>query len=347
MLSEYRNVFHFLGLKKMIANARDFKEARASIRGYGLTSVYWALLEVGFIEQLEQSEEISPTEFSREFGVDESLLESFVRYLVRLKHLRVEKSGGVSFTRCGKRHWDRVKGVMNIFCAYEPYFNQLEPLLKKERLLKDIIRRDQRVAVGFRETGASFTFDIIEQIMRELEVTGIVELGCGNIDLSLFISRRRPELSFLGIDYDERFLAEARQTIEQEKLSGRVQLLDCDIFELTAESHDFSPYNLVTAVDLFHGYFFKGRERVVSLFRTLRTTFPDKNFLISEMCLADEAKMKNIAYPMVEHELFHDLTGQKTFKAGELEGLLEEAGFSIRQIWPVRNLGARLFILFE
>ena len=57
--------------------------------------------------------------------------------------------------------------------------------------------------------------------------------------------------------------------------------------------------------------------------------------------------MARIAYPMPEHELFHSLTGQKTFAAGELESLLEEAGFTILETWPVRNLAARLFILFE
>lgn len=102
-----------------------------------------------------------------------------------------------------------------------------------------------------------------------------------------------------------------------------------------------------TAVDLFHGYYYEGRERLLDLFRVLRAAFPEQQFLVSEMCLADDKAMSRIAYPMVEHELFHGLTGQRTFREGELEALLEEAGFAIRKRWAMRNLAARIFLPFE
>ena len=65
------------------------------------------------------------------------------------------------------------------------------------------------------------------------------------------------------------------------------------------------------------------------------------------MCRADEDRMKGIAYPMVEHELFHSMTDQRTFAEGELETLLAETGFTMLERWPVRNLAARVFLLFE
>ncbi|MGI9537139.1 MAG: hypothetical protein ACR2PB_08705, partial [Desulfocapsaceae bacterium] len=125
------------------------------------------------------------------------------------------------------------------------------------------------------------------------------------------------------------------------------ELLNHDLFDLAGVNKDFSAYQLVTAIDLFHSYYFEGRERLLSLFRVLRSVFPDQQFLVSEMCLADEKSMPRIAYPMIEHEFFHGLTGQRTFREGELEALLTEAGFTVRECWSMRNLGARIFLHFD
>ena len=346
MTAEILFALRYQNPAKILQNVRAMKSAREPLRGYVTTNCVWALLDVGLIDRLEQEGAIDIERFCDERGFDPMIMREICLYLSRLRYLVLDGQR-VTLTRKGRRFWNDTQGVLSIFFAYEEFFGSLRRLLRKEVDLSDIERRNQYVARGFRETGPRLTFDVMGKLIGPIGVEGVVELGCGNIDLSSFLARSHEGMRFLGIDWDEAFLEQARRTIREQRLSVRVELLAQDIFGLSASQHDFSPYQLVTAIDLFHGYFFEGRQKLLDLFATLKQTFAGKSFLISEVCLPDEDKMHRLSYPHVEHELFHALSGQKTFKEGELEGLLQESGFKNVQTWSVRNLGARIFLQFD
>ncbi len=347
MIQELRAALEALGPSVAVENMRRMRRARPEIRGYVTTTVTWALESVGFFDELERDGSLDLAAFGSKHSLDPELLGSACRYLARIGHLS-EEAGRVRFTASGRAHWDAVNGVLRIFSAYEPFFGNLRGLLTGQVSRDSLRRDDDAVAMGFRQTGASFTFAAMGNIIeREGGPSSLVELGCGNIDLSLYLCRRFPALRCLGIDWDDRYLGAAKATIESEGLSDRVTVLKHDLFALDPSVHDFSPYRLVTAIDLFHGYYYEGRERLLDLLRAIRRAFPTQRFLFSDMCLADEERMRSIAYPVVEHELFHSLTGQRTFARGELEDFLAEAGFTLVKEWPLRNLAARLFLLLE
>ena len=329
--------------KTILQNIRAMRAARAPIRGFVTTTCFWTLLDVGLIDRLDQDSEVDIERVSEEQDFDPMVLEEVCSYLARLGYLVLD-GNRVALTRKGRRFWGDTQGVMSIFFAYEEFFRNLPQLLRREINLKDIKRRDQYVARGFRETGPRLTFDVLGKLIAPMGVDGVIELGCGNIDLSSFLAQSNKDMRFLGIDWDKTFLEQARQTIQEQRLDGRVELLEQDIFALNASRHDFSTYQLVAAVDLFHGYFFEGRQKLLDLLAMLKQTFAGKRFLISEVCLPDEDKMNRLSYPHVEHELFHALTGQKTFKEGQLEALFQDSGFMNIQTWSVRNLGARIFL---
>lgn len=346
MIQEFLFLIQSLGLKKNFKNVAAMMKARSAIRGYLLTTCLWSLNDIGLTDELLKKDIVNRDEFSNTRKIDPVILGYLIQYLVRLGFI-AEDGRNIKFSRKGKEYWEETNGVFNIFSAYQPFFKNLTGLLKKETSLGMLKRDDLSVALGFRETGARFTFAILEKLIQELHPRGIVELGCGNLDLSLFIAKEHPEINFLGIDYDDRFLNQASETLKTHHFNGHMKLLKRDIFDLSPKDFDFSAFDLVTAIDLFHGYYFNGSEKLKNLFSALRKTFPGKQFLISEVCLPDENRMKALSYPHVEHELFHNLTGQKTFKQGELESLLEECGFKIKKSWSARNLAARTFLLFE
>ena len=346
MLGELRTLLNLLGPRNLVRNAHRMQRARSAIRGYVTTSAYWSLMNVGFLDELISRQNVELEDFCRAHELDQTLLGELCTYLIRIGHFSGTRDR-VSMTRSGKRFWRDVNGVFNIFCAYQPFFRDLELFLRGEANLASRQRIDERVALGFRETGANFTFAAMANLLQRINGSSIIELGCGNIDLSRFVCQRAPHVQCLGIDNDQRFLSAARETITREGLSDRVALLESDLFELTPEMYNFSPYDVVTAIDLFHGYYYEGRDRLLDLFRAIRETFSGQRFLVSEMCLPDPVRMRKIAYPIVEHELFHALTGQRTFAEGELEDLLEQAGFTILKRWSARNLAARVFLLFE
>ncbi len=346
MLDEIKLGIRFVGLGRLLRNASAFRQANGELRGYATTICIWTLIRVGWLDEIEQKGHVATDAFCAANGFDHEMLANVLRYLRRRGFL-VERSGMVRFTRRGRKHWKAVTTTFAIFSAYQPFFKNLEKLVRGEVLRGDLHRIDESVAVGFRMAGTAFTFRILNRLITELAPHGIVELGCGSIDLSQYMAARHPQMRFLGIDYDRRFLDEATQTIERFGWGARVRLLEHDLFELAASDADFSAYSLVTAIDLFHSYYYESRERLLDLLRVLRAVFPAQQFLVSEMCLADEKTMARIAYPMVEHELFHGLTGQRTFREGELEALLTEAGFTVRERWSMRNFAARLFLLLD
>jgi Methyltransferase domain len=346
MISELAFLFKYQGPKQVLGNIRAIKKARSPIRGYVTITCFWTLLETGFMDELLNKRSVSIDVFCERHNFDPDILRSICRYLARTGYFEAHAERA-KFTASGKRFWNDTSGVINIFCAYESFFKNLPRMLRKELSRQELNRHDDLVAFGFRETGPRLTFDIIGKLISGLNVERLVELGCGNIDLSLYLARTHPQMHFLGIDWDDRYLDQAQNTIKSNQLSERVKTLRCDLFQLTPAAYDFSQYQLVTAIDLFHGYFFDGKEKLLDLFARLRETFPGKPFIISEVCLPDEKRMKKLSYPHAEHELFHDLTFQKSFKSGELEKLLREAGFTVKNSWSLRNLGARIFIHFE
>jgi len=346
MKSEIRTLLELLGPGRLIGNARSMSQARQPIRGYVTTVVYWALMKYGLPQALMPGPAVSLKKFCEDNHLDAEIMDLLCQYLVRLGHMR-QTGTDCAFTSQGRKFWEDSHGVLNIFSAYQPFFQSLESVLRKEDSLESHQRLDERVALGFRETGAKFTFAALARLLNRYRVTSLIELGCGNIDFSLHLCRELPELRCLGIDFDERFLTEARDTISTSGLSDRVDVLECDLFEIASSSQDFSGYEAVVAIDLFHGYFFEGRDRLLTLLKALRQALAGKRFFVSEMCLADEQRMRKISYPMIEHELFHGLTRQKTFAAGELQGLIQEAGFTLVEEMSARNLAARQFLVFD
>ncbi len=346
MLDEVKLAIRLVGFGRLLKNASAFKQARAAIRGYATTICYWTLMRIGWLDEIEQKGHVTTDTFCAARGFDQEMLANVVRYLRRRGHLQ-EHKGTVRFTRQGRKYLQAVTTTFEIFSAYQPFFQNLEKLVRGEVRRDDLHRLDESVAAGFRRAGETFTFRIMEQLIAAQAPSGMVELGCGGMDLGQYMAKRHHEMCFLGIDHDRRFLDEATRTIERFGWGDRVELLDHDLFDLAAANHDFSRYSLISAIDLFHSYYYESRERLLELFRVLRSVFPAQQFLVSEMCLADEKAMARIAYPMVEHELFHGLTGQRTFMEGELEALLTEAGFTVRERWSMRNFAARIFLLFD
>lgn len=346
MIAEVKLGIRFIGISGLVKNAAAFKQARSSIRGYTTTICYWTLMRVGWLDELEQKGHVATDAFCESNGLDRDMLSHALHYLRRRGHLE-ERNGALRFTRQGGKYWRAVSTTFEIFSAYQPFFANLEKMVRGEVRRHDLHRLNESVAAGFRKSGAAFTFRIMEQLIAEIAPSAMVELGCGNIDLSCYIGQRHPQMRFLGIDNDRHFLDQAAETVASRGWGDRVKLLEHDLFDLADAKDDFSAYSLVTAVDLFHSYYYESRERLLDLFRVLRAVFPEQQFLVSEMCLADDKAMSRIAYPMVEHELFHGLTGQRTFREGELEALLAEADFVVRKRWSMRNLAARVFLLFD
>jgi trans-aconitate methyltransferase len=331
--------------REILGNARAMRKARGPLRGYVTTLCFWALMEAGMLDALAGGEGLSCKEFAEARRLNPEILDDIVRYLHRMRYLKMD-GDRASFSKKGRKFWSDVQGVFRLFYAYEPLFSSLGAQLRGEAAFqKDLFRHEAEVAQGFAELARHFMFPILQRIIAREGFHSLVDLGCAEIELSSYLCEHDAAMRCLGIDSSPEVLADAQRKIERMKLGARVHVLWADIFELDRVKEDFSEYELVTAVDLFHGYFLEGEERLLSLFQKMRKVFPQQRFLFSEICLPTHSAMRRVAYPYTEHELFHDLTRQKSFAAGQLEGLLKRSGYQIDKQWNYNQIAGRICLL--
>jgi ubiquinone/menaquinone biosynthesis C-methylase UbiE len=334
----------FFSWRELLSNVRALKRARAPLRGYVTTVCFWALMEIGFLDPLAEGA-VSRKEFAESRRLNEEILFFVCRYLQRSRYLDM-KGDSVAWTPKGLRFWREAFGVFHLFHAYEPLFSSLAIQLRNQAAFgKDLFRREEEVAAGFAELGKSFLFKIMLGIIQREGFRRVVDLGCAEVELSSFLCERNPEIRCLGIDHSPEMIEGAREKIGRLGLGSQIDLVLADMFEIEKAGRDFSDYDVVTAIDLFHGYFWEGEEKLFRLFEKLGRFFRRQHFLISEICLPPMKAMAKIAYPYVEHELFHDLTRQRSFQAGELESLLARSGFVIQKKWNFDKIAARICLL--
>ncbi len=345
MIFQTLTLKRFFSWGELLSNLRMMRRARSPLRGYVTTLSFWALIDIGLLDLLSKSSEISLQEFAKNRQLNENILFYICRYLHRAGYLKIQ-GDRLSLTQSGRRFWNDVFGVFHLFSAYEPLFSSLSrQLMNQASFGKNLYRREDEVALGFSVLGRNFLFKIMARIVEKEGFRSIVDLGCAEAELSRFLCEGDPQMSCLGIDYSAEMIEKGNKRIEDADLKTRVRLMQADMFEIDRLTHDFSSYELVTAIDLFHGYFWEGEEKLLNLFQKLRRVFSRQRFLISEICLPPEKCMKKIAYPYMEHEFFHDLTHQKSFAPGELESLLERAGFRIRKKWNLNKIAGRICLL--
>lgn len=321
------------------------KKARSPLRGYVTTICFWALMNEGLLNELESGTSISLNQFADKQQLNEKILFYICQYLHRIGYLSLNNDR-IKLTSKGLSFWRDVYGVFHLFSAYEPLFSSLSAQLhNKVTFGNNLLRREDEVALGFAELGHAFLFKLMACIIEKEGFHSIVDLGCAEVELSAFLCQRGPQYRCLGIDHSPAVIAKAKQRISRMDLDDRIQVIQGDIFEIDKLRYDFSPYQLVTAIDLFHAYFPEGEEKLIELFKKLRMVFSRHSFLFSEICLPPHKQMKRIAYPYAEHELFHDLTWQKSFARDELVSLLERAGFQIKKQWNFNKLAGRICLL--
>jgi ubiquinone/menaquinone biosynthesis C-methylase UbiE len=337
----------FFPLRELLSNASSMKKARSPIRGYLTTLCFWALMDIGLLDHLSKGSKISYREFAQSHQLNPNILLYICRYLSRNNYLKIHQDK-ITLSSKGHKFWHDVYGVFHLFYAYEPLFTSLSLQLKNESSFgKELSRRENEVAIGFAELGKSFMFKLMQGIIEEHKFKKIVELGCAQAELSIFLCEKNTEIECLGIDYSPEVIESAQKRVENLNLNSRIKLILADIFQIDKVTDDFSSYDLVTAIDLFHGYFWEGPENLISLFKKLKRSFPQSQFLISEICLPPHRQMRKIAYPYAEHEFFHDLSHQKSFASKELENLLQQAGFKIQKKWMMNKIAGRICLLLQ
>jgi SAM-dependent methyltransferase len=160
----------------------------------------------------------------------------------------------------------------------------------------------------------------------------VLDLGCGDLALALFLTERLPGVQVVGVDIDPDMVAYSRRLLEaRPEAAARIAIHQGDLRELDPliAAGALEGVDCVTAVDTFHEYLSGGEHQVTDALRRLAGQFPAALFVIGEFCNQPREQLRRRPTAFLEHHLFHDLTGQQIGDAEQWRRIFRDAGLAI------------------
>jgi len=337
-------LIRLLGPRRLLALRRNYRLTLPALRGYVITTVFWSLLEEGFMDRLKDGGRLSPGAYAGERGLDRGVLQSLCVYLEGAGLLALEGDECL-LTPPGLAMLAEPRGIYELVRGYRPLFDGLGDLLAgKIKYGVDIAKEGEWVARGTGRLGSQLPFPIIAEVVRRRGYGRILDLKCNDGALLVMLAERGARRGF-GIDDDPAAIKCALSAVSAAGMGGRIDAWEGDLFDVGGLSERCGDIDLIIAFDVFHEHLCGGPGKIVKLIGKLGVSFPGAHLLIAEFCRLPEEKVSNASKPFLEHELIHGLTGQKVLSESEWEELIAATPYSIIEKRVFGLIGHGYFLL--
>lgn len=334
--------FGFFRLARM---KRHHDKSLPVIRGYTTCCCFWALLNEGFLDTLHAKRSISLTQYARRRNLNLEILRHICEYLDVLKLLRLEGDRCFLEARC-EVFLKEPRGTFDLLFGYEPVFYNLGALLTNgKRYGKEVFRRGDFVAKGSGELGAQLPFPMMVGFAKKYGIRKVLDLGCGDLEFLFALCREMPQITCRGIDNSKDAVDYARQLLKDSEYASRIEVFHCDMFDFDRIKEIAEDIDGITAVDVFHEYLGEGTEKVERFLGRLREEFKDAVIIVGEFCRQLHEKLKKNPTGFLEHDLYHNLTGQVIIKAEDWISLFKSSGYEIIEKRVIDLVGHGYFVL--
>jgi len=329
-MSEIVDLLRILGFRNALRMNRNYAQAQPVVRGYVATRVLWSLMTCGLADCLLAEPSVDVEAFAAEKGLNRHVLTSLLSYLDGISLVRVE-DGRASLLERGRNFLDHTRGLFELTYAYEPLFVRLDDLLAgRAEYPGDVNRRIEYVGRGSGMLCRDLPYPVMADIIARHGRRRVLDLGCGDLALLIFLCERLPDLTAVGVDIDPSMVAYSRRLLADSPLASRITVIEGDLRSLDAPLADGQlDVDCVTAVDTFHEYLWSGDDEVPPILAKLRRQFPEALFVIGEFCNQPHEQLRKRPTAFLEHHLFHDLTNQRIGEADLWRRLFSDAGFTI------------------
>lgn len=208
----------------------------------------------------------------------------------------------------------RIRIVKEIFSTVTGKYDFLNRLLS--------LRRD----VAWRKFAA--------KKMRFFQTQRYLDVACGTGDLSIAAARMHPRISVTGLDFVPEMVAAAKDKVQKENLSGRIQIVEGDALHLPFEDNRFDVAGIAFGIRNIP-------DRARALSEMLRVVVPGGQVMILEMTFVRNRFLKWIYYVYLNFllpafaKIFSKNPAAYTYLAdsimnfpspGQFAKMLEEAG---------------------
>lgn len=256
---------------------QDRWQAFDLVEAFHLSQAVNALHDLGVLAALTKP--CDTGKLATRYNVDENLLRGVLDYVAARTSL-LKRTGNGRFVLT--RNYDvAARFFLDLYLgAYGANAVTLQKLLHNPGRAPSTVDR-VRHARAFAHVDQT-TLGALPDIVRQLGFTNLLDLGCGNGELLLELSRQDRDFIGFGIDINPAMLKLARSRAGAARLGRRVQFIegDCRHLRSAIPVAIRSQISSVTACNFLNEFFGQGAARVVQWLKELRRIFPARPLLI-------------------------------------------------------------------
>ena len=327
MVELYKAV-RLMGIPHMLQLRRGYKVGfDEMLRGYFSTHAMFALLNVGFIDELINNASVNPTDFARRGDLDEKALEATCRAFCELSLLE-ELNGGYTLSAKGRDVVQVMRGWLELTYGYDELFVNLEDVLRKKKVYaQDFYRRSDFVAKGSGEMEDVLFFPLANQILMEGRYLKVMDLGCGDGTFLRKLCRASPAVTCYGIDLAPEAIEDGKKRAREAGLSDRIHLFAHDISKIRETPEPLKEVQAATIFFVLHELLYTSEERVIEFLQDYRRLFPKAPLIVFEAIRPSQDKLRRNPTISIFYYYYHDLSNQKPASREKWRELFARAGF--------------------
>lgn len=248
------------------------------VEAFQLAHAVTTLHNIGVFTTLKQP--ATAEELSAKHSLDPSLLRGALEYVAARTDLL--RKSGARFVAT-RKYSDGSRFLLDLYAgAYGGNAAQLAKLLRNPAAAPDVVDRVCHARAFAAVDGSSL--GALPEIIRQLGLNHILDLGCGNGALLLDLAARDPNFFGWGIDFNSAMCKTARARIRSADVGKRVRVLqgDCGNLSAALPQRVSAKVRAVTACQVANEMFADGNSRVVAWLRDLRRLLPGRVLLIAD-----------------------------------------------------------------
>ncbi len=371
-IKEFIKIVRLLGLRQAVKIKRHHELGLAYVRGYTATSCWWALLNCGFLGDLQAHGYLNIDQYinnrnhnnnkhvksdngnrnspqngngnsnKRQSKINRAVFNAIIEYLNGVGLLEIFGQS-VRLSKTGQVLLAEPRGLYELLWSYEPCFCNLSALLAGEKIYgRDVARDVSFVGIGSGRLYEQLPYPIMRSMILGHNCQMVIDLGCGDMALDAGLCRLNEQIHCHGIDFSDEMINYNKQQLQKNNYNGRLTVQKGDIFALGKLSlpDEYPPIDCITACDTFHEYL-DDKQKIITLLQYLQQRFPNALFVIGEFCLQDAKWLRKHPTASLEHHLFNQLSNQKTGSVEQWQEIFHCAGLKIidQQIFNIIGHG--------
>lgn len=278
------------------------------VAGFYLARVLDFLYCNGVLDTLQETRRAE--DIALEHGWSPQMVTQLLDFVVRYTPFIENDGDGFRIAREAVGSMRRLRHMLDLYVgAFGPCFDELDRTLADASGARDCMD-SARHAKAFGAIDRP-SFPELADLILQLEIHSVIDLGCGSATLLVDIAKRTKDLRGIGLDSNPDAVAAARVRIDSANLSGRLSVMQADVRNL-----GMLPFNIdaeaLVVVSLLNEFFRTGPELASAFLRQIREVFPARVLFVADYYGRLGSSIDRGVYvgPTLLHDIAQAISGQ-------------------------------------